>query len=76
MLKSKTDALTLSKALISALEIDSETILKSLRTDDGGEYMSPAWQHFSQEKGFAHELTAPYSPQANGMAKRLNRTLL
>lgn len=38
--------------------------------------MSAAWKEFSQEKGFIHELTAPYSPQANDMAGRLNTTLL
>ena len=29
-----------------------------------------------QTKGISHELTAPYIPQQNGMAERLNRTLL
>ena len=76
LLKSKSDALTISKALISALEVDRETTLKCLRTDGGGEYVSAAWQNFSQEKGFLHELTAPCSPRANGMSERLNRTLL
>ena len=60
VLKSKSDVLTVSKALISTLEVDSETTSKCLRTDGGGEYVSAAWQHFSHEKGFVHELTAPY----------------
>ena len=76
LLKSKGDALPVSKAAIAALEVESDTNLKSLRTDGGGEYVSAAWKQYAQVKGFTHELTAPYSPQSNGMAERLNRTLL
>ena len=76
LLKSKSDALDVSKVAIAALESESKTKLKSLRTDGGGEYVSAAWKSYVQEKGISHELTAPYSPQQNGMAERLNRTLL
>ena len=76
LLKKKSDALAVSKVAIAALESDAKTNLKSLRTDGGGEYVSAAWKQYVQEKGIRHELTAPYSPQQNGMAERLNRTLL
>ena len=76
LLKAKNDALSVSKVLIQALETESETPLKSLRTDGGGEYVSAAWSEYVKTKGISHELTAPYSPQQNGMAERLNRTLL
>ena len=36
LLKSKSDAFLVSKALIEALEVESKTKLKSLRTDGGG----------------------------------------
>lgn len=76
LLKRKSDALAVSKVAIAALEVESKTNLKSLRTDGGGEYTSAAWQSYVQEKGISHQLTAPYSPQQNGMVERLNRTLL
>ena len=76
LLKRKSDALAVSKIAIAALEVESKTNLKSLRTDGGGEYTSAAWQSYVQEKGISHQLTAPYSPQQNGMVERLNRTLL
>lgn len=76
LLKLKSEALEVSKVLIASLESDSSLPLKSVRTDGGGEYCSADWTNFLQGKGTAHELTAPYSPQQNGMAERLNRTLL
>ena len=76
LLQRKSDALAISKVAIAALECEAKTNLKSLRTDGGGEYVSAAWKQFVQDKGIRHELTAPYSPQQNGMAERLNRTLL
>ena len=76
LLKSKSDAFLVSKASIEALEVESNTKLKSLRTDGGGEYSSAAWKDLADKKGFTHQLTAPYSPQQNGIIERLNRTLL
>ena len=76
LLKSKSDALKVSKTTIKALELESDTKMKSLRTDGGGEYVSAEWKAFADEQGFIHQLTAPYSPQQNGIIERLNRTLL
>ena len=49
--------------------------IKTLRTDNGGEYMSAEFQSFIKEKGIHHETTVPHSPQQNGIAERMNRTL-
>ena len=76
LMKRKIDALDVSKVAIAALESEARKSLKSLRTDGGGEYVSAAWGQYARQKGITHELTAPYSPQQNGMAERLNRTLL
>ena len=76
LLKSKSDALPVSRFVIAELESESGNKLKSLRTDGGGEYTSAAWREFSEIPGheFDHQLTAPYSPEQNGMCERLNRT--
>ena len=52
-----------------------EPIMK-LRTDNGGEYMSKDFQAYLTSKGIEHQLTIPHSPQQNGVAERLNRTLM
>ena len=48
----------------------------TLRTDNGGEYLSTELQNYLQEKGIRHELIVPHSPQQNGVAERMNRTLV
>ncbi|KAJ9561442.1 hypothetical protein OSB04_006602 [Centaurea solstitialis] len=48
--------------------------IKVVRSDRGGEYVSP-FAEFCSQNGIQHEFTAPYSPQQNGIAERKNRTL-
>ena len=50
--------------------------IKVLRTDGGGEYVSATFKNFLKQKGIRHEISAPYSLQQNGVAERMNRTLL
>ncbi|KAJ3701279.1 hypothetical protein LUZ61_004984 [Rhynchospora tenuis] len=44
--------------------------------DRGGEYISKEFEYFCEEHGIRRFLTAPYSPQQNGVAERKNRTIL
>ena len=54
----------------------SDWKLKVLRTDNGGEYISGKVEVFLKSCGVKHELTIPTTPQQNGVAERLNRTLV
>ena len=59
--------------------LDKEPLRKgneSLRSDNGGEYTSKEFEAFYKEAGIKRELTTPYNPQQNGVAKRKNRTIL
>lgn len=60
-----------------AAEVENVTGLeiKTLRTDNGGEYTSAEFELFLKENGIRHKVTAPYTPQQNGVAERLNRTI-
>lgn len=49
--------------------------IKTLRTDNGGEYMSNAFDSFLKKSGIKHETTVAYTPEQNGVAERMNRTL-
>ncbi|GJR62261.1 zinc finger, CCHC-type containing protein [Tanacetum coccineum] len=50
--------------------------LRMLRTDRGGEFTSNEFTKYYKENGIARQLTAPYSPQQNGVVERRNRTVL
>ena len=49
---------------------------KAFRFDGGGEYISERLKKQLNDEGIRVEITAPYSPSQNGVAERLNRTLL
>nr|GEY30121.1 retrovirus-related Pol polyprotein from transposon TNT 1-94 [Tanacetum cinerariifolium] len=46
------------------------------RTDRGGEFISKEFAAFCDEEGIKRELTAPYTPEQNGVAERKNRTIV
>jgi len=50
--------------------------VKALRCDNGGEYTSSEFADFLTKEGIKQELTTPHTPQLNGTAERLNRTLI
>nr|GEY24735.1 retrotransposon protein, putative, Ty1-copia subclass [Tanacetum cinerariifolium] len=50
--------------------------IKALRSDRGGEYISQEFKDYLTFCGIVQQLTPPYTPQHNGVSKRINRTLL
>jgi transposase InsO family protein len=58
------------------LENQSGLRVKTVRTDRGSEYLNAELKTFYESKGILHETTAPYTPEQNGKAERLNRTLM
>ena len=50
--------------------------VKTLRTDNGGEYKNHHFQELCKQEGIVHQTSIPYTPQQNGVAERWNRTLL
>ncbi|MCP4492594.1 MAG: DDE-type integrase/transposase/recombinase [Gammaproteobacteria bacterium] len=50
--------------------------LKRFRSDGGGEYVSRDFEAYLKKSGIQVERSAPYCPQQNGAAERLNRTLV
>ena len=50
--------------------------VKTIRTHNGGEYTSRAFQQYLDDHGISHQLTVPYTLQQNGLAERINRTLV
>ena len=50
--------------------------IKALHLDQGGEYLSKQFDQHLAAAGTVQKLTTYDTPQLNGMAKRLNHTLL
>ena len=52
------------KALV---ETSSGQKMKTLRSDNGGEYTSEEFTEYLKKEGVCHELTVPKTPQQNGV---------
>ena len=58
------------------MENHTEKKIKVLRTDNGGEFCSKEFEEFCKKFGISRQKTTPYTPQQNGVAKRMNKTLM
>ena len=75
-LSEKSEAFERFKIFKIMVEKQSEEVIKCVRTDRGGEFVSKEFNSFCDEQGIRRELTAPYSPEQNGVAERKNRTIV
>jgi len=76
LLKAKSKVYKIFKEFNVLVEKQSGKVVKVLRTDGGGEFVSGEMESFCKEQGIIHEVVAPYTPQHNGVAERRNRTIL
>ena len=72
----KSDAIEEIKSVITQLETQSGHRVLQVRTDRGGEYINKELKLYYAKKGIVHQTTAPYTPEQNGAAERLNRTII
>lgn len=75
-LKSKSEVFKIFKLFKTWAEKQTERFIKVVRSDGGGEYTSNEFQQFFKENGIQHQKTNPYTPQQNGIAERMNRTIV
>lgn len=76
MMKHKSEVLKYFKEFEMRVTNECGHSINTLRPDNGGEYLSNEYHDLLKSKGIRHELTIPHSPQQNGVAERMNRTLL
>lgn len=74
-LKHKSEAAENLKKFIKRAERETGRLVKTVRSDNGGEFTCEELKEYFIEKGIKHETTIPYSPEQNGVAERMNRTL-
>ncbi len=74
-IKSKSDCFPCFLMFRSRAETQTGRKIKAIRSDGGGEYLSNEFKNFLVDKGIHHQRTCSYTPQQNGVAERMNRTL-
>ena len=73
ILKSKDQAAAAFAKFKVAAENKLGHKVKVLRSDRGGEFLSGIFRNICELAGINRQLTAPYSPQQNGVVERRNR---
>ena len=76
LLSSKGEAAGAIKKFQAGVEVETGRKLRALRTDRGGEFNSVTFGEYCAVKGVQRQLTAPYSPQQNGVVERRNQTVM
>ncbi|KAL4323581.1 hypothetical protein GQ457_11G003910 [Hibiscus cannabinus] len=74
LLKTKDQVLEAFKEFHAKVERETERMLKCVRSDNGGEYRGP-FEEYCKSYGIRFKKTPPKTPQLNGVAERMNRTI-
>jgi hypothetical protein len=75
LLKTKDKVLSKCQEFKEKIENLMNKKIKTLRTDNGGEYTSKEFISFCKSTGIRREMTVPHNPQQNGVAERKNRSI-
>jgi len=76
LMKNKNEVLEKFKEYKTLVEKHTGCYVKTLRSDNGGEYVNEAFNKFCKQEGILRQFSIPYTPEQNGVAERANRTLL
>ena len=74
-LKNKSDVFSTFVKWKAEVENQTGARVKCLRSDNGGEYSSKKFINFCAAHGIRMEKIIPNTPQLNGVAERMNKTL-
>lgn len=75
-LKSKNEVFDKFREYKALVENQSGKKIKVFRSDNGTEYVNSQFKDYFRESGIQFHPSAPYTPEQNGVAERLNRTLV
>ncbi|GMF32142.1 unnamed protein product [Phytophthora lilii] len=75
-MKAKSEVLAMFTIFKAAMENATGKTIKRLRSDNGGEYTGRQFKVYLNRSGIKHQRAVPYTPQQNGLAERMNRSLV
>ena len=71
LLKNKSEVATKFAEFVALAETQTGKQVKTLLSDNGGEYTSGTLAKFCADRGILQKFTPPYTPQLNGVAERM-----
>jgi transposase InsO family protein len=76
LLKTKSEVFSKFVEFKHLVENQTGLKIKKFRSDNGREFVNHEMTTFMKENGIVHQKTVPYNPQQNGVAERVNRTVI
>jgi transposase InsO family protein len=75
-LRKKSEVFDRFKEFKALVKNQTEKIIKALRTYNGGYFCRNEFEEFCKKCSIERHKTTPYTPQQNGVAERMNMTLM
>ncbi|MCO5610627.1 hypothetical protein L7F22_064866 [Adiantum nelumboides] len=75
-LKNKSEVFSYFKQSKAMVEKECGRFIKTLRSDQGGEFRSKEFEELCWNQGIRRQYTCAYTPQQNGVAERKNRVIV
>ena len=76
LLTTKDEAVAEIRHFKAGVEVETGRKLRLLCTERGGEFTAATFTTYCADEGVGRQLTAPYSPQQNGVVERRNQTII
>jgi transposase InsO family protein len=76
LLKHKSDTFHTFTQFQAMVHTQFSLLIKTIRTDCGGEFTSNQFNQFCASKDMIHQVSCPHTPQQNGVAERKHRHLV
>ena len=76
LMKNKNEVLGIFLKWKKMVETQTGRKIKRLRSDNGGEYKNDPFLQICQDEGIVRHFTVRDTPQQNGVAERMNQTIL
>ena len=76
IIKHKSEVLQEFREYVDMVENFTGLRVKRVRSDNAQEYVSKHFKNYCKCCGIMRDDTVPYTPQQNGVAERMNRTIM
>jgi transposase InsO family protein len=76
LMKNKNEVFSHFQNFANLIEIQYNTKIKILRTDNEMEFINQSFSNFTKSKGIIHQISCVYTPQQNGVSERKIHHLL
>ena len=75
-MKNRSELFSIFQSFFNEIKTQFGVSIRTLRSDNGREYLSHPFKHFMPCHGILHQTSCAYTPQQNGVAERKNRHLI